>query len=631
MASVRNSLRRIARLERILLSLALLFFVLPASAQPLNRYAIEQVDGGPLIAFRDVDIRFSLDTSPPATGWKRAVVPQIYRASVLKWQRGVDRALWGRYRFDARDLPDGALAIYALDSRCQLIFFVNGREVFRNFANPKIQKLSWYKPFIITVPRELIKPGPNEIMIRAASDESVAVGRLVIGPHVALETQYLRTQFWRVTAPAIASYAMLLVGFFALMIWATRRDELSLPFLALMAVFCFARNFQYFGEQIPFNQALFNAVTIYSNYFGGLSGLCYYLVFIEYARRRWFIGFFGLLAVPLCFLHWYQGLSDLVIYLPTAFMGFVMAVICLTNPARFRGSGNIGLYAVVLAVPILSLHDIHVFSTPQRWDANDAFLVVFNGFLYCVAFLASFVKRSLDAFAEVAAANTTLEARIAETRAELVASEAARQQLVVGSAIASERERLMQEMHDGIGSNLITALAVARRQRQPTSTIKTLRRALADLKITVDSLEPLEGDLVALIGNLRHRMAGDLADAGITGKWNAEPCGTLPWLDATNSLHVLRIFQETIGNVLTHSGATEILIGCKEQRYNGVLGIATYVIDNGVGFDPHVTGVGKGLANIRARARSLHGALTCDSSIDAGTNITLWLPYIRTE
>ena len=45
-------------------------------------------------------------------------------------------------------------------------------------------------------------------------------------------------------------------------------------------------------------------------------------------------------------------------------------------------------------------------------------------------------------FADLAAANTNLARRIAETRAELAASEAARQELVVGQALAGERERL---------------------------------------------------------------------------------------------------------------------------------------------------------------------------------------------
>ncbi len=187
----------------------------------------------------------------------------------------------------------------------------------------------------------------------------------------------------------------------------------------------------------------------------------------------------------------------------------------------------------------------------------------------------------------------------------------------------------MQEMHDGIGSNLITALAIARQQEQPDSTIKTLNRALSDLKITVDSLEPVEGDVVALIGNLRHRMASDLRDAGIHCKWEVGDCAPLHWLDATNALHVLRIFQEAIGNVLTHSGATEMRIGCHESERDGRAGIAVYVADNGAGFRTDEVARGKGLSNIHARARSLHGELTCESTIGNGSTVTLWLPHMR--
>jgi signal transduction histidine kinase len=206
-----------------------------------------------------------------------------------------------------------------------------------------------------------------------------------------------------------------------------------------------------------------------------------------------------------------------------------------------------------------------------------------------------------------------------------------RRELLVDQALTSERARLMQEMHDGIGSNLTTALAVARQQDQSDTTIDVLKRALGDLKLTVDSLEPIEGDLVALIGNLRHRMARDLAEAGITCKWEVEDCRPLPWLDATNALHVLRIHNEAISNILAHSNATEMRIGCYESAHNGVEGICTFVADNGDGFDvDHVT-TGKGLNNINARAHSLHGTFFCRAQPGCGTTIRLWFPYVRSD
>ena len=249
--------------------------------------------------------------------------------------------------------------------------------------------------------------------------------------------------------------------------------------------------------------------------------------------------------------------------------------------------------------------------------------------MYSAAFIISFGRRSLESISALEKSHLVLEQGISDARAELMKSEAIRRELLVTQAMTDERARLMQEMHDGIGSNLTTALAVARQQNQPTETISVLARAIGDLKLTVDSLEPVEGDMVALIGNLRHRMARDLADAGITCKWEVKECAPLTWLDATNALHVLRIHNEAISNILSHSNATEIRIGCVEEEHNGVAGISTYIADDGDGFDMRQETQGKGLINIKARANSLHGLLIYNTQPGQGTEVRLWLPYRR--
>ncbi|MFZ1566384.1 sensor histidine kinase, partial [Sphingorhabdus sp.] len=445
----------------------------------------------------------------------------------------------------------------------------------------------------------------------------------------AIRDNYNTQFFWQITAPMAASFAMLILGMLAFLFWLGRREDVELAGLSLSTLLWFLRNYQYFAEVTPFQIEIFNAITVYATYFASVATAAFYFCFTKLPRRNAIILLLFLLGVPLVVAHSWFAASNLVFYIPTTLLIFGVAILAAIDVYRHRDieHGAIGL--AMLMAPIFSLYDVTLANGHRGWDGNGFYLAVFGGFQYTVSFLISFGKRALDAFAELANANVTLEQRIAETRAELEASEAARQQLVVSHALAGERERLMQEMHDGIGSNLITALAVARQQKQPVSTIKTLNRALADLKITVDSLEPVEGDIVALIGNLRHRMAGDLRDAGVICKWEAEKCRTLPWLDAANALHVLRIFQEAIGNVLSHSSATEMRIGCREQSYDGVDGIAAYVTDNGHGFDASDELPGKGLANISARARSLHGLLHTESEPGRGTTITLWLPYQR--
>ncbi len=613
-----------------ILTLALLLCYCGATAQAADNFTTTQTEGGPTIEFTQGEYILADGIASPKTGWKQARNPYLFRMNETGWRTGDFHSVTGRFRFDRSAVGKAPLALFTVSTRNQFTVAINGEEIFRNFASVGDQKLAWYRPYLVPLPSHVLRPGMNEVVIHAVSQDSVGIGRVVIGPDPAMQSHFQSQYFWQISAPMAANFAMLVLGILAFMFWLGRRDEMDLLWLSVSTTIWFLRNYQYFAEVTPFDMAIFNALTVYATYFATISTFAFYANFLKLPHRNRMIFLLMLLGVLLSAAHTLLSTSNLVFYIPSTLIAFGMAVLGFTELRSGENMEHKILGLVMLLMPLLSIYDSLLVYWNRGWNGGDFYLSVFNGFLYCTAFLISFGLRARRAFADLSVANVELEQRIEEARLELAASEAARQELVVGNALAGERERLMQEMHDGIGSNLITALAVARQQQQPESTIKTLNRALNDLKITVDSLEPVEGDLVALIGNLRHRMAADLRDAGISCKWDARPCGLLPWLDATNALHVLRIFQEAIGNVLTHSGATEMRIGCAEVERDGIAGIAAYVADNGCGFDPATTGSGKGLGNIRARAQSLHGILDYESSKTTGTVVTLWLPYART-
>ncbi|MCK0129247.1 sensor histidine kinase [Erythrobacter sp. F6033] len=601
----------------------------PAFAAPSAFAQFEHSDGQ-IIEFTQGQYSMAPGKIAPTSGFAPAATPNVYQINWEGWKFGDYHAVTGRFQIERTDLPDGPLALYTISTRDQFVVLINDAEVFRNFADVSNKKLSWNRPYFISLAPGTFKEGANTIEIRTVSQGSVGVGRLMVGDSAAVQSYYSSQYFWRITAPQIANYTMLLLGVLVFLFWIGRRHEIELLFLALSTFFWFARYYHFFAEDIPFDLQLFSDISENASLYGSWSTLAFYFYFIRARHVQNIVSGFFVMALSITVIQKVLGLDWTVYYLWSFLLSVAMALVGIASLWRNRNLEYGALGLAMAATPLFAIIDIYA-AYQYGGSGGAIYLSVFMPFLYTFAFILSFGKRALDAFVSAENANTVLESRIAETRAELAESEEARQQLRVEQAIATEHGRLMQEMHDGIGSNLVTALAVARQQDMPSSTVKVLSNALNDLKLTVDSLEPVEGDVVALIGNLRHRMAADLKAAAIECKWEVEPCGNLPWLDATNALHVLRIFQEAISNAVAHSKASVMSIGCKEAQHDDVSGVEVHIIDNGVGFAPDTVSQGKGLTSMNARAEALHGVLRRHSSIGSGTQITLWLPYKRSR
>ena len=293
---------------------------------------------------------------------------------------------------------------------------------------------------------------------------------------------------------------------------------------------------------------------------------------------------------------------------------------CLAQPK----SGRWLVFAALALSICFSFHDL--LRSVDLWPGAGLSLQPFGGLLVFSAFDIVLTSRLQSALVAVEDVNERLDARVTEVTQSLQVSEASRVALQVTSAVDQERDRIMREIHDGIGSNLITALAQAQRQTVAGGAVAVLRKSITDLKIAVDSLEPVDGDLIVLLANLRHRMDGDLAAAGVATVWKVEPCPPLPWLNPINALHILRIMQETIGNVLTHANASTITVGCAPAMRDGLDGILVSVSDDGGGPRRADYSTGRGIGNMSAHAEALGGFHDFGANGTQGSKSILWMP-----
>jgi signal transduction histidine kinase len=278
-----------------------------------------------------------------------------------------------------------------------------------------------------------------------------------------------------------------------------------------------------------------------------------------------------------------------------------------------------------MSTPI-AVHDVLLQN--YRIDIEGIYLLSYLGCVQLLLFMVLMYRRYTSALDEVAQANANLSLRLAQREAELLESHRQLRDVERRETLTRERQRLLQDMHDGLGSSLISALRMV--EKDPSGTARAddiaqvLRECIDDLKLTIDSLEPVSTDLLLLLATLRYRLGSRLEAAGISLTWDVDDIPPLQWLGAQSALHILRILQEVFTNVLKHSHATAIRVQTSHDDH----AVMVRVHDNGTPFDP--TGVplahgGRGLANVQRRASALDAAVSWEPDA-TGTWFTLSLP-----
>ncbi|HEY4082975.1 MAG TPA: ATP-binding protein [Burkholderiaceae bacterium] len=243
-----------------------------------------------------------------------------------------------------------------------------------------------------------------------------------------------------------------------------------------------------------------------------------------------------------------------------------------------------------------------------------------------VGLLLTAQRRYLRVLDESEQAVAEFERRLVQQEIELRLQHESRRDADRQQALMSERQRLMQDMHDGLGSSLLSAMvAVEHGVMAQGAVVDVLRECVDDLRLVIDSLEPVAHDLVALLATMRYRLGKRLQAGGLVLEWDVQDLPMLEWLEAPDALHVLRVMQEALSNVLKHAQARRVrLVTRHHGRY-----VEIRVEDDGRGFDTSNAHRGRGLLSQQQRVRHLGGSLDIDSTPGQGSRLCLRLPVSR--
>lgn len=238
--------------------------------------------------------------------------------------------------------------------------------------------------------------------------------------------------------------------------------------------------------------------------------------------------------------------------------------------------------------------------------------------------------RFASALNEVDSFAGRLVAQVQEAEHKLRASFTREEQRKHAAALASERARLTRDLHDGLGGQLVSIVALAERSDVSGAQIsEAARNALRDLRLVIDAMDDIDGDLMLALGAWRERAAARLRPHDLRLDWRPLSPGGLPVHQELRPWHViqlLRLLDEAVTNTVKHAGAHCITVSFgvgsdDAQARRGRIVIA----DDGRGFSDSRNPQGRGLDNMWRRARRCGVAMTIDSGA-TGVSIILDLP-----
>lgn len=201
-------------------------------------------------------------------------------------------------------------------------------------------------------------------------------------------------------------------------------------------------------------------------------------------------------------------------------------------------------------------------------------------------------------------------------------------------ATFEERERIGQDLHDGIiqsiyatGLGLEECVRFAADDPQEVkaklrAAIQGLNTVIRDVRNYIVGLQPKELQERGLGRSLADLTRGLALNTLVHAELDVEP-GIDASLTAEQTGHLFHICREALVNVVRHAEASRVALNLR--RENGVLLLT--VEDDGIGFDPERRAPsGRGLHNMEERARRLGGELTVASAAGHGTRIAVRLP-----
>jgi len=480
---------------------------------------------------------------------------------------------------------------------------------------------------LVDLPPALLRPGVNRIEIELAGRGLVSLSVLRFGARGELATLRERKALAMVIGPLIVAAVVGCLGLSVLVLFLRLRSEAMYGYFGLGAAL-WALHTAWTASPQRVLSGVHLGVWWNSLYAALVVMLVLFCLRFAQRSRRWIERTLlaGCAAAPVA-LYAAAALG----MLDPAAEALRLALVVLVTGAlgavahqawhRRRFDGVL-LVLSGLAGAGFGLRDWLVFH--ERADNLPVQLTPYAGLPFIALVSALLIERFVRNARALEGLNRQLDERIARREAELAANYERTSALERTQAAVDERQRVMRELHDGLGAKLVAAqLRVEGGTLDRAGLSRELRDCLVDMRLAAETLTPDETELGAVLGNFLFRWEGLLRDAGVRAAWQVElpPQGlrVAPYV----ALQLLRVMQEALNNVLRHAEAQRVRLALQHDGR----ALALQIEDDGRGIAPGGPAGGRGLADMRARAEAIGARFTLATPPGGGTRVELHMQW----
>lgn len=550
------------------------------------------------------------------------------------WNKKQQQGLWNyQLQIDLAAVPRDTWAVYIPRAGNRFRLVINGRSIAQmgTFGDPSSDFAQ--RPHFVSLPAGLLTAGVNRIDITIEGEKARYAGlsRVHIGPDRELRPVFGLRHNVQLGGSLMVVAVCGVFGLLALALFARVRQA-SDGFFALACFFCAVRTSYAVVEQVPFDFRVW-AWFVDMCYAGFVATI---VVFVARAlsmkTQRWNGIAWVFLMLSLLLVTWHAAAqrSDIRQVWTMVMLVFVTAVsmYIVWQWWRQRTATSAVLAMAASGGVVLGAHDHWlVFYTQDGYGgfALARFALVF--FILAMGWI--IVDRVVRNLREERAMRESVARELEARKRDLTIEYELNSRLASERAQMVEREKLIQDLHDGMGLQLNSLLGLVEKGDASPGDVQTeVRNSIEQLRTLVDGSETFDGTLAELMGHFRYRIDTRLRRQGIVLNWSGAVGNAPARVRPSAAISLQRLVFELCTNVIKHASASQVSFTAVvvDDAHEGGSVLRICFQDNGKAV-PMATAVsGTGQRSILRRVTELDGTHEVVSAAGGGLTHRLTFP-----